>query len=62
MSHKPKCKMCGRAVIKTSNSGLCPACQMRKCKISIRQMQNKKGKYYKAWKLNLLEAIKKQPM
>ena len=54
--------MCGRAVIKTSNSGLCPACQMRKCKISIRQMQNKKGKYYKAWKLNLLEAIKKQPM
>lgn len=62
MPRKPKCKHCKRVVKSTSHKGLCAACQVRKVKTSIRQLKAKKGKYYKRWKLNLLEAIKKQPM
>ena len=31
-------------------------------KTVARQMRNKKGKYYKSWKLGLLNAMKRQPM
>lgn len=62
MPRKPKCKYCGRIVSGVSTHGLCPACQIRKCKTSVRQLRTKKGKYYKTWKLNLLDAVKNQPM
>ena len=63
MAGKPHCRMCKRKVNEVSkNSKLCPACVVRKVKTNIRQLQKKKGKNYKRWKLGLLEAIKKQPM
>jgi len=31
-------------------------------KTVIRQLQQKRGKYYKRWKLSCLAALKKQPM
>ena len=60
MGRNPKCKYCKRVVKSTSNHGLCAACSVRKCKTVVRQMRKKKGKYYKSWKVNLLNAIKKQ--
>lgn len=62
MGRKPRCRNCQRLVKKVSNAGFCPACSVRRVKVSIRQLQKKKGKVYKSWKLNTINALKKQPM
>jgi len=62
MGRRAVCKQCHRKVKHVSKTHLCMACSIRKSKTVVRQLTKKKGKYYKAWKLNLLNAIKKQPM
>lgn len=35
---------------------------IRKALLVAKQLHQKKGKYYKKWKINTLNALKKQPM
>ena len=56
------CKGCKKRKKDVSGNSYCMRCATNKSIVVATQMHKKKGNYYKKWKLNTMDAIKKLPM